>query len=147
MLKPYAWEAFLQQEGTVSKLHNLISANSIEVAVATQFLRPHSSPSQNRFAFGYTITISNHGNISARLLTRHWIITDANGVTEEVHGEGVVGEQPLIQPGRSFQYSSGAILTTPVGSMHGTYTMVNPNGNYFDAIIPPFRLAMPELVH
>lgn len=129
------------------KLHNLISANAIEVTVSTQYLRAHSTPGQNRFAFGYTITINNHGNESARLLTRHWIITDANGKTQEVHGEGVVGEQPLIHPGRSFQYSSGAILTTPVGSMHGTYTMVNPNGNYFDALIPAFRLAMPELVH
>ncbi len=147
MLKSYAEGAFLQQECVVSKQSNLIRANSIEVTVSTQFLHPHSSPSQNRFAFGYTITISNHGKISARLLTRHWVITDANGVAEEVHGEGVVGEQPLIQPGRSFQYSSGAILTTPVGSMHGTYTMVNPNGNYFDAVIPPFRLAMPLLVH
>ncbi|MGE3320093.1 MAG: Co2+/Mg2+ efflux protein ApaG [Candidatus Berkiella sp.] len=119
----------------------------IGVTVSSEFLRDHSDPHQSRFAFGYTVTISNHGEKSARLLTRHWVITDANGKAQEIHGEGVVGEQPLIQPGRSFRYTSGAILTTPVGIMHGTYTMVDPNGSYFDAIIPPFRLAMPELVH
>jgi ApaG protein len=134
-------QTLLQKENTVT------DPSKIGVTVSTEFLRDHSDPQQNRFAFGYTITISNHGKISARLLTRHWVITDANGIAQEVHGEGVVGEQPLIQPGRSFRYTSGAILTTPVGSMHGTYTMVNPNGNYFDAIIPAFRLAMPELVH
>ncbi len=122
-------------------------ANKIRVAVSTEFLPEHSAPQQSRFAFGYTITISNDGKKSARLLTRHWIITDANGGVQEVQGEGVVGEQPLIHPGRSFCYSSGAILTTPVGSMHGTYRMVSPEGHYFEAVIPPFRLAIAELVH
>ncbi len=121
--------------------------NHIGISAQTQFLREHSDPSQQRYAFGYTITIINHGTQSARLLTRHWIITDANGHVQEVHGEGVVGEQPLIQPGQSYRYSSGAILSTPVGSMHGTYTMVSNSGNYFDAIIAPFSLAMPELVN
>jgi ApaG protein len=102
---------------------------------------------QGRFAFSYTITISNHGKQSARLLSRHWIITDADGKVQEVQGEGVVGEQPTIQPGRSFRYTSGAILPTPVGSMHGSYSFVSNTGEYFDAIIAPFRLAIPELVN
>ncbi len=122
-------------------------ANKIRVTVSTEFLPEHSVPQQGRFAFGYTITISNDSKKPARLLTRHWIITDANGDVQEVQGEGVVGEQPLIQPGRSFRYTSGAILTTPVGSMHGTYKMVSPDGHFFEATIPPFRLAIPELVH
>lgn len=121
--------------------------NQIDVTVQTQFLREQSDPAQFHFAFGYTITISNHGKFPARLLTRHWIITDANGEVQEVHGDGVVGEQPLIQPGHSYQYSSGAILPTPVGSMQGTYTMISDQGDFFDATISPFRLAMPELVN
>ncbi len=123
------------------------SDNKIDITVQTQYLREHSDPSQQRFAFSYTITIKNAGAITARLLTRHWIITDANGHVQEVHGEGVVGEQPLIQAGRSYRYTSGAILSTPVGTMHGSYTMVANNGHYFDALIPAFRLAMPELVN
>lgn len=123
------------------------SDNRIDITVQTQYLRDHSDPSQQRFAFSYTITIKNLGSVTVRLLSRHWIITDANGQAQEVHGEGVVGEQPMISPGRSYRYTSGAILSTPVGSMHGTYTMVTNNGNYFDAIIPAFRLAMPELVN
>ncbi len=121
--------------------------NHIKVSAQTQYLREHSDPSQQRYAFSYTITISNHGTKAARLLTRHWIITDGDGHTQEVHGEGVVGEQPLIMPGQNYRYTSGAILTTPVGTMHGTYTMVNNQGNYFDAIISPFALALPELVN
>ena len=123
------------------------NTGDIGVTVQTEFLRDQSDPHEERYAFGYTITISNHGKQAARLLSRHWIITDANGKVEEVLGEGVVGEQPLIQPGRSFRYSSGAILPTPVGSMHGSYTLVRNNGEYFDTIIPPFSLAIPELVN
>ncbi|MGD9593045.1 MAG: Co2+/Mg2+ efflux protein ApaG [Candidatus Berkiella sp.] len=121
--------------------------NHISISAQTQFLPEHSDPSQLRYAFSYTITISNHGTKAARLLTRHWIITDGNGHTQEVHGEGVIGEQPLILPGQSFRYTSGAILSTPVGTMHGTYTMLNSAGSYFDAIIKPFSLALPELVN
>jgi ApaG protein len=121
--------------------------NLIVITAQAQFLPEHSDASQKRFAFGYTITISNHGTQAARLLSRHWIITDSNGHVQEVHGEGVVGEQPLIQPGQSYRYTSGAILSTPVGSMHGTYTMVSNSGNYFDAIIKPFSLARQELVN
>jgi ApaG protein len=130
-----------------SRMPPVSSNHQIEIAVQTQFLREHSEPQQRRFAFSYTITISNHGQQAARLLTRHWIITDANGHVQEVHGEGVVGEQPTIHPGRSFRYSSGAILSTPVGSMHGNYTFVSNGGDFFEALISPFRLAMPELVN
>lgn len=119
----------------------------IEVKANTQFLPEHSEPDQQRFAFSYTITISNHGKEAARLLTRRWIITDANGNVQEVYGEGVVGEQPLIEPGHSYQYSSGTILPTPVGCMHGTYTLVGDDGIHFDALIPAFSLALPELVN
>ncbi|HRE31420.1 MAG TPA: Co2+/Mg2+ efflux protein ApaG [Candidatus Berkiella sp.] len=122
-------------------------ASKIGVEVTTEFLRDHSTPHQKRFAFSYTITIKNHSKEPYRLLKRHWFITDANGQVQEVQGEGVVGEQPLIQPGRSFRYTSGTILRTPVGSMHGLYQMVGPNGAYYDAIIPAFRLAIAALVN
>lgn len=125
----------------------MTNLSPIKVVVQTEFLRDQSDPAKNQFAFGYTITISNFGKLSARLLRRHWIITDANGQVQEVYGEGVVGEQPLIHPGKSYSYSSGAILPTPVGTMEGTYTLINDCGNYFETPISPFRLAMPELVH
>lgn len=121
--------------------------NQIGVSVQTHFIREQSDPHQKHFAFGYAITISNLGKRAARLLRRHWIITDANGKVQEVQGEGVVGEQPLIHPGHFFRYSSYAVLPTPVGSMQGTYTFISDLGEYFDAVIFPFRLAMPELVN
>ncbi|MGE4349800.1 MAG: Co2+/Mg2+ efflux protein ApaG [Candidatus Berkiella sp.] len=123
------------------------TSSLIQVTALADFLSEHSDPSQARFAFSYTITISNRGDVPARLLTRHWIITDANGKVQEVHGKGVIGEQPLIQPGRFFRYTSGTLLSTPVGTMQGSYEMITENGVTFDAIIQPFRLAMPELVH
>lgn len=119
----------------------------ISITVRTQYLPEHSEPDENRYTFGYTVTIRNLGDTPSKLLTRHWIITDSNGQSQEVHGEGVVGEQPLIQPKQQFQYSSGTILKTPVGSMHGSYTMLNDCGHHFDATIPPFGLAVPELVN
>lgn len=125
----------------------MTTTDPIVIHVETEFLPEHSEPSNNKFAFSYTITISNKGSLSAKLLTRHWIITDANGNKQEVHGEGVVGVQPLIMPGKSYRYSSGAILPTPVGSMQGAFTMINSSGDYFDATIAPFRLAMPQLVN
>ena len=97
--------------------------------------------------FAYTITIRNEGPIAAKLLTRHWIITDANGKVQEVEGEGVVGEQPYLKPGQGFRYSSGAILETPVGVMQGRYRMVADGGDVFDAPIAPFTLAMPGMLH
>ncbi len=97
--------------------------------------------------FSYTITIRNEGSVPARLLTRHWIITDSNGKVQEVRGEGVVGEQPYLKPGQGFRYSSGAVLETPVGAMQGSYQMVADDGEQFDAPIAAFRLAMPGLLH
>ena len=117
------------------------------VAVETDYLESQSDPGEERFVFSYTITISNEGSVPARLLTRHWVITDANGGVEEVRGDGVVGEQPRLDPGQRFRYSSGAILKTPVGTMHGSYQMVADDGQEFDAKIKPFTLAMPGLLH
>ncbi|HEV2110192.1 MAG TPA: Co2+/Mg2+ efflux protein ApaG [Gammaproteobacteria bacterium] len=121
--------------------------NDIRVDVETAFVPDQSDPVQNRFVFSYTITIRNQGGVPAKLLNRHWVITDANGKVQEVRGEGVVGEQPHIKPGEGFRYSSGAVLETPVGSMQGAYQMVNDRGEKFDAHIAPFRLAVPGLLH
>jgi len=119
----------------------------ISVDVVTQFVEEQSNPQDGRYVFAYTITIRNEGPVPARLLSRHWIITDANGKVQEVVGEGVVGEQPHLEPGEGFRYSSGAILETPVGSMQGRYRMVSDDGEHFDAPIAPFRLAVPGLLH
>lgn len=124
-----------------------MSDASIAITVQTQFLNDQSDPAQQRFAFGYTITIRNNGKEAAQLLSRHWIITDSDGNVQEVRGKGVVGEQPRIPPGESFSYSSGAVIPTPVGSMHGTYTLINDHGDHFEATIPAFRLAIPGLVN
>jgi ApaG protein len=119
----------------------------IVVDVATAYVEEQSDPREKRFVFAYTITIKNEGELPARLLTRHWIITDANGKVQEVRGEGVVGEQPHLKPGQGFRYSSGAVLETPVGAMQGSYQMVADDGRHFDAPIAPFTLAMPGVVH
>ena len=120
--------------------------HKIRVDVETSYLDEQSDPREGRFAFSYTITIRNEGQVPARLLTRHWIITDANGKVEEVRGDGVVGEQPYLKPGQGFRYSSGAAIETPVGVMQGSYEMVADDGQRFDAPIQPFRLAMPGIV-
>lgn len=120
---------------------------SIKVKVQPFYVEDQSVPEEDRYVFGYTITISNEGAIAAKLLTRHWIITDAGGKRQEVHGEGVVGEQPLLRPGESFEYTSGAILETPVGSMHGSYQMLADNGTTFNVEIPAFTLATPRTLH
>jgi ApaG protein len=122
-------------------------ANDIRVDVETAYVAAQSDPTGNRFVFSYTITIHNQGELPAKLLTRHWVITDTNGKVQEVRGEGVVGEQPHIKPGDGYRYSSGAVLETPVGSMHGAYQMVNDRGETFDAPIAPFRLAVPGMLH
>ena len=119
----------------------------IRVDVATSYVEDQSNPTEGRFVFAYTITIRNEGQVAARLMTRHWIITDANGKVQEVQGEGVVGEQPYLKPGQGFRYSSGAILETSVGSMQGSYRMVADGGEVFDAPIAPFTLAMPGMLH
>ncbi len=121
--------------------------SNICVEVVTAYLEVQSDPQDQRFVFAYTITIRNEGLTSARLLTRHWIITDANGNVKEVRGDGVVGEQPYLKPGQEFRYSSGAVLETPVGTMQGSYQMVADDGRKFDAPIAPFRLSIPGVLH
>ena len=123
------------------------ASNRIRVDVATSYVEDQSNPGESRYVFSYTITIRNEGDKPARLMARHWLITDANGKVQEVVGEGVVGEQPHLQPGQGFRYSSGAILETPVGSMQGRYRMLADDGEQFDAPIAPFRLAMPGVLH
>ncbi|HEX9139968.1 MAG TPA: Co2+/Mg2+ efflux protein ApaG [Steroidobacteraceae bacterium] len=120
--------------------------HSISVEVQTSYLEEQSEPTEGRFVFSYTITLRNDGAVPARLLSRHWIITDSNGHTEEVRGEGVVGEQPHLRPGQGFRYSSGTVLETPVGAMHGSYHMLGDDGERFDAAIPAFRLAIPGVL-
>lgn len=119
----------------------------IRVSVETSYVPDQSDPDNHRYVFSYTITIRNEGREAAKLLRRHWIITDANGKVQEVRGDGVVGEQPHLAPGEGFRYSSGAILETPVGTMQGSYQMVADDGESFDAPIAPFRLAVPGLLH
>jgi ApaG protein len=120
---------------------------SIEVSVASKYLPDQSEPDNERFVFAYTVDIRNNGAVPARLLQRHWIITDANGKVQEVEGEGVVGEQPHILPGQIHRYSSGAVIETPVGTMEGSYGMLDDLGRKFRAEIPRFRLAVPGVLH
>ncbi len=119
----------------------------IRIQVATQYVDEQSEPDVGRYVFAYTITIENTGDVPAKLLRRHWIITDANGKVQEVSGDGVVGEQPRLNPGESYRYSSGAVLETPVGAMQGSYRMQADDGIDFDAPIPPFTLAVPGMLH
>ena len=119
----------------------------IRVEVETSYIEEQSDPRDKRFVFSYTITIRNEGRVPARLLTRHWIITDANGRTEEVRGPGVVGEQPILGPGDSFQYTSGCPLPTSDGVMRGTYQMVTESGEHFDVEIAPFALHERYTIH
>jgi ApaG protein len=121
--------------------------HKINIEVETNYLDDQSEPREQRYVFAYTITIRNEGEVPAKLLTRHWIITDANGRVQEVRGDGVVGEQPYLKPGQGFRYSSGAVLETPVGTMQGSYQMIADDGARFDATIPAFRLAMPGMLH
>ncbi len=119
----------------------------IRIDVATNYIVDQSEPDVGRYVFAYTITIENLGDLPARLLSRHWVITDANGKVQEVKGDGVVGEQPHLNPGETFRYSSGAVLETPVGAMQGSYRMKSDNGTHFEAPIPPFTLAVPGVLH
>ena len=119
----------------------------IQVDVQSLYVDEHSAPEDERYVFAYTVTIRNTGEVAAQLRTRYWIITDANARVQEVHGEGVVGEQPRLAPGEGFQYTSAAVIETPVGSMHGSYRMVADDGREFDAPIPAFSLSVPKLVH
>lgn len=117
------------------------------VSVQTAYLPDQSSPDDSKYAFAYTVTVSNIGSVTAQLISRHWIITDANNQVQEVKGLGVVGAQPLLQAGQQFEYTSGTLLATPVGSMRGTYKIVAEDGTLFDAVIEPFTLAVPKILN
>lgn len=121
--------------------------HDIRVSVETEYLADQSDAASQRWVFAYHITIRNAGSVSARLLTRHWVITDGEERVQEVHGEGVVGEQPHIAPGQTFRYTSGAVLETEVGTMSGSYQMIGEDGIHFDADIPAFTLAVPHALH
>lgn len=119
----------------------------ILIDVATQYIEEQSDPEEEQFVFSYTITITNIGTLTAQLLARRWLITDGNNSMQEVQGEGVVGEQPIIEPGASYTYTSGAVLKTAVGHMQGAYQMLSEDGHLFDAPIDPFTLAVPNALH
>lgn len=120
---------------------------AIQIDVATRFLDDQSAPEEGRYVFAYTIRIHNRGKAPAQLLGRHWVITDANGQVREVEGQGVVGEQPWLQPGEDFEYTSGAVLETDIGTMKGSYDMLAGDGTHFDAPIPQFTLSIPRTLH
>ena len=119
----------------------------IEVSTKTQYLPAQSDEAANRWVFAYTITLRNRGTIAAQLISRHWIITDAEQQVQEVRGLGVIGEQPLLKPGQSYEYTSGTAIATPVGTMRGSYHMVADDGTEFDAPIPEFMLSVPRVLH
>ena len=123
------------------------TTNGIRVQVETRYLPEQSSPRDNQYLFAYRIRISNEGTDTAQLISRHWVITDADGHVEQVQGPGVVGEQPVLGPGSSFEYTSFCPLRTSVGTMQGTYQMVKANGDGFDAVIAPFTLATPNALN
>ena len=123
------------------------SPHDIEVQVQTRFLPEQSTPEDGRFVFAYTIRIHNSGQVPARLISRHWLITDDNGKVQDVRGEGVVGEQPWLRPGEDFEYTSGAVLETALGTMEGSYQMLADDGTHFDAAIAPFTLSIPRTLH
>ncbi|MBS0348391.1 MAG: Co2+/Mg2+ efflux protein ApaG [Proteobacteria bacterium] len=124
-----------------------IDQEAIEVTAVSRFIEEQSDLEANRYVFAYHITIRNVGRISAQLVSRHWIIADAEGTVQEVQGAGVIGQQPVLQPGQSFEYTSGCTIATPVGTMKGSYQMVAEDGTPFDADIPEFTLAMPRTLH
>ncbi|MEZ5534790.1 MAG: Co2+/Mg2+ efflux protein ApaG [Thiolinea sp.] len=119
----------------------------VQVSVVAEYMASESDPEHKRYVFAYTVTIINQGTMPARLLTRSWLITDSNGMTQEVRGDGVVGEQPYLSPGEGFRYTSGTVLDTPIGSMQGSYLMRADDNTEFNAIIEPFSLADPKVLH
>jgi ApaG protein len=125
----------------------MAAQHEITVTPKTQYLADQSDEAADRYVFAYTITIRNTGAVTAQLISRHWIITDSNGKVQEVKGLGVVGEQPKLAPGESYEYTSGAAIATPVGTMRGSYQMVAEDGTKFDAPIPEFTLSIPRVLH
>ena len=119
----------------------------IAVSAVPQFIADQSDPDSERYVFAYTITIENIGTVSAQLISRHWIITDGNSRVQEVRGLGVIGQQPLLRPGETFEYTSGCQLDTPVGTMRGTFQMTAEDGTQFEAIIAEFTLSIPRVLH
>ena len=119
----------------------------VAVSATPQFIADQSDPATERYVFAYTITIENVGTVPAQLISRHWIITDGNSRTQEVRGLGVIGQQPLLNPGETFEYTSGCQLDTPVGTMRGTFQMTAEDGTQFDAIIAEFTLSIPRVLH
>lgn len=131
--------------GYGDQVSSFAETQGIRVVVRSRYVHEQSQPA--RFVFAYTIKISNEGQAPAQLRRRHWIITDATGGVREVEGEGVVGSQPLLHPGESFEYSGGCVLETPHGAMHGSYMMLRPDGRCFEARIEPFVLAIPQAMN
>ncbi|MDP2224947.1 Co2+/Mg2+ efflux protein ApaG [Nitrosomonas sp.] len=119
----------------------------IDVSIRTIYLPDQSDEEAERHVFAYTITIANTGTVTSQLISRHWIINNGDGTTQEVRGLGVVGEQPLLKPGDSFEYTSGTVIPTPVGSMKGSYQMATEDGVHFDVAIPEFILSVPRILH
>ncbi|EMH4163143.1 Co2+/Mg2+ efflux protein ApaG [Pluralibacter gergoviae] len=125
----------------------MINAPRVCVQVQSVYIEAQSAPDEERYVFSYTVTIRNLGRHPVQLLGRYWLITNGNGRETEVQGEGVVGVQPHIEPGNEYQYTSGAVLETPLGTMQGHYDMIDADGNPFSIDIPVFRLAVPALIH
>jgi ApaG protein len=123
------------------------SPHKIQIDAQVKYIAEQSDEADNRYVFSYSITITNNGDSAMQLLSRHWVITDSNNQVQEVRGQGVVGEQPLIKPGESYGYTSGTVLSTPVGTMSGSYQMVREDGTKFDATIPQFVLSVPRVLH
>jgi ApaG protein len=123
------------------------TTHRVDVQVRTEFLPGQSDPAGGRYAFAYHITMQNTGRVSAQLMTRHWIITDGNQRVQEVHGDGVIGKKPRLAPGEHFSYTSGTVLATPVGAMHGSFQMVGDDGLRFEAPVMPFTLAVPGVLN
>ena len=123
------------------------STYKIQIVALVRHLAEQSDEADNRFVFSYTITVTNNGQGTVQLLSRHWVITDSNNQVQEVRGQGVVGEQPVIKPGQSFEYTSGTVLSTPVGTMTGSYQMVAEDGTKFEVPIPQFVLSVPRVLH
>lgn len=119
----------------------------IDIQVRPAYIEEQSDPNNDHYVFSYTVTIKNTGPAPAKLLTRHWIITDGDGNVQEVKGDGVIGKQPHLKPGEGFQYTSGTFMNTPFGTMHGSYQMVTDSGEHFDAPIPTFSLIVPNTLH